>query len=107
VRYVALIIGLKFGYDKDELKSKDLREIDESIKKALPIFLWGRTSGRFGNDVRLEVDQTNVNVVKYTRLGQFGPMLLIPYHDDLLIPTLKQSVVCNFWLLTMYSVTRK
>jgi hypothetical protein len=30
----------------------------------------------------------------------------IPYHDDLFIPTLKQSVVPNFWLLTMY-VTRK
>jgi hypothetical protein len=24
-QYVALIIGLEFGYDKDELKSKDLR----------------------------------------------------------------------------------
>jgi hypothetical protein len=39
--YVALILGLEFGYDKDESKDKDLREIDESIQKALPHALVG------------------------------------------------------------------
>ena len=40
-RHLALIIALAFGADKDELKEKDLGEIDESIKKALPHVLVG------------------------------------------------------------------
>jgi hypothetical protein len=34
-RYLALVIALEIGDDKDELEKKDLGEIDESIKKAL------------------------------------------------------------------------
>jgi len=40
-RHLALIIALAFGADKDELKEKDLGEIDESIKRALPHVLEG------------------------------------------------------------------
>jgi hypothetical protein len=38
---VALILDLEFGYDKGELKNKDLGKIDESIQKALPHALVG------------------------------------------------------------------
>ena len=48
---LALILGLELGYDEDELKGKHFGEIDEPIQKALPMLLWGRTFGRFGNDV--------------------------------------------------------
>jgi hypothetical protein len=41
VRYLAVIIALEIGYDKDELKKKDLGEIDESIREALPHVLVG------------------------------------------------------------------
>jgi hypothetical protein len=34
-RYLALIITLEIGDDEDELKKKDLGEIDESIREAL------------------------------------------------------------------------
>jgi hypothetical protein len=41
MRDLAFIIALEIGYDKDELKKKDLAEIDESIKEALPHVLVG------------------------------------------------------------------
>jgi hypothetical protein len=41
MRDLAFIIALEIGYDKDELKKKDLGEIDESIKEALPHVLVG------------------------------------------------------------------
>lgn len=66
-------------------------------EKPLPTFLWDRAFGSFEYDVSLEVrldGWNNVNVVKY------GPDQVnsaveraIPYHNDPLIPTLKQSVV--------------
>ena len=40
-RNLALIIALEIGEDKDELKKKDLGEIDESIRVALPHVLVG------------------------------------------------------------------
>jgi hypothetical protein len=76
------------------------------------MFLWDRTFGSFGNDVSLGSSLDgwdNINVVKYrpdqVNSAQCFPVEqpeAIPYHDDLLIPILKQSI----WLLTMY-VTRK
>jgi hypothetical protein len=54
-RHLHLIIALEIGADKDELKKKDLGEIDESIREALPHVLVGRTFGSFGNDVSLGV----------------------------------------------------
>jgi len=38
---LSLIIALAIGDDKDELKKKDLEEIDESVRKALPHVLVG------------------------------------------------------------------
>ena len=40
-RHLALIIALETGEDKDEIKKKDLGEIDESIRVALPHVLVG------------------------------------------------------------------
>ena len=51
-RHFCFIIALAIGDDKDELKERDLGEIDESIRseKPFPMFLWDRTFGSFGND---------------------------------------------------------
>jgi hypothetical protein len=40
-RHLALIIALEIGDDEDEMKKKDLGEIDESIRVALPHVLVG------------------------------------------------------------------
>ena len=40
-RRSALIVALEIGEDKDELKKKDLGEIEESIRRALPHVLEG------------------------------------------------------------------
>ena len=40
-RHLVLIIALEIGEDKDEMKKKDLGEIDESIRVALPHVLVG------------------------------------------------------------------
>lgn len=40
-RYLALIIALEIGDDKDELMKKDLGEIDESVREALFYVLVG------------------------------------------------------------------
>jgi hypothetical protein len=107
-RHLALIIALEIGEDKDELEKKDLGEIDESIREALPHVLVGPAVWElwdhwyeFGSSLD---GWDNVNVVKYrpdqVNSAQCFPVeQAIPYHDDLLIPTLKLSVVPNFWLL--------
>jgi hypothetical protein len=48
--HLSFIIGLEIGNDKDELKEKDLGEVNETIREALPHVLG--TFGSFGNGVR-------------------------------------------------------
>jgi len=55
-RHLALIIALEIGDGKEEMKTNDSEEIDESIRILVarsPMFLWGRTFGSFANDVKI------------------------------------------------------